>query len=428
MRNSLYNITWLSFDRIFRMGLGLLVGVWVARYLGPQQFGLLTFAVAYVALFAPIASLGIQAIVVRDIVTNPKSAPLLLGTAATLQLASSAILFIIVQLTAPFVRSDDVLIQQTIAAYSLSLLFTVGNIPLYLFEAKVQAKYGVIIISGVFLIASAAKVALILSAAPLMHFVWLLVIESLCTAIALLVFATRAFIPISSLKVSYEQARYLLRASWPLLLSTVSVVVYMKTDQLMLGQMLGDKSVGIYTAACKISELCYSLPTIIMASIFPTLLAIRQESARRYTELLQAILTSFVAAGLIIALVLTIFADFLIALFFGSEFADAAGVLRVHAWACIFVFIGVASGQWLVAEGLQKHAFIRTLVAAVVNIIGNVLLIPHFGPIGAAVATLISQIIAAYLMDYANNQTRCMFFLKSRAFRLSFSDIRKISK
>jgi O-antigen/teichoic acid export membrane protein len=87
------NIGWLFFDKTLRMGVGLFVGVWVTRYLGPEQFGLFNFATAFTALFGAVATLGLQGIVVRDIVNDPSCKEETLGTAALLHLIGGTLAY-----------------------------------------------------------------------------------------------------------------------------------------------------------------------------------------------------------------------------------------------------------------------------------------------------------------------------------------------
>lgn len=276
------NIGWLFFDKLLRMGVGLLVGVWVARYLGPEQFGLLNFALAFTALFGAIATLGLQGIVVRDIVRDPEGARLTLGTAAVLQLVGGLAAYLLVLGAIGYLRPDDMLARSIVAVLGAMMLLKAGEIAVYWFESQVQSKYTVWVQNSVFLVFAAVKVLLILQQASLMAFVWVMLAEALVVAVILLVVMGRHGPALRSLRVSVERIAGLLRDSWPLILSAIAVTVYMKIDQLMLGQMIGDEAVGIYSAAVRVSEVWYFIPMAIAASVFPAILEAKKRSEAQY--------------------------------------------------------------------------------------------------------------------------------------------------
>lgn len=412
------NIGWLFFDKILRMGLGLLVGVWVARYLGPEQFGLLNFATAFVGLFGAIAGLGLQGIVVRDIVRDPDGARLTLGTAGVLQLVGGLLSFLIILGAIAYLRPDDALARSIVAILGSMMLLKSSDIAVYWFESQVQSKYTVWVQNSVFLVFAAIKVALILHHAPLIAFAWATLAEALVVALILLSVLARRGHAISRLKVSTERAKGLLKDSWPLILAAIAVTVYMKIDQIMLGQMMGDEAVGIYSAAVKISEVWYFIPMAIVASVFPAILEAKKRSEILYLARLQKLYDLTVIISVAIALPMTFLATPIVGLLFGDAYLEAGAVLAIHIWASVFVFLGVASGKWFLAEGRQNLALQRTLLGAGANVGLNFLLIPTNGATGAAVATLVSYAIASYLSDLVQTETRTMFLMKTRSLNI----------
>lgn len=181
------NIGWLFLDKVLRMGVGLLVGVWIARYLGPEQFGLLNFALAFTGLFAAISGMGLQGIVVRDIVRDPQGAPLTLGTAAVLMLIGGFVSYLLILAAIAYLRPDDPLARSIVAILGAIQLFKASEIAVYWFESQVQSKYTVWVQNGVFLVFAAVKVGLILSQASLTAFVWATLAEAAVVAVILLV-------------------------------------------------------------------------------------------------------------------------------------------------------------------------------------------------------------------------------------------------
>jgi len=416
LQDILTNTGWLFADKIVRMGIGMFVGIWVARYLGPEQFGILNFAAAFVALFGVVATLGLSSIVVRDLVKEPENANSILGTAFILQFLSGLLAYTLLVITIFFFQPDDGLVRFIVIVLGFVLILKASEVAKYWFESQVKSKYTVWVENSVFLFMSIIQIVLILNHAPLMGFVWVAVASGLSVSIGLIgVYAWRAG-GISAWRFDFNRAKTLLKDSWPLLLSGMAIMVYMRIDQIMLGQMLGSGAVGIYSAAVRISEVWYFIPMAIAASVFPSVIKIKKESEQDYIVRFQKLFNIMVMLGVVVAIPVTFFSDWIITQLFGPTYIKAGAVLIVHIWSGIFVSLGITSGMWLVNENLQRLAFYRTLVGAVVNIVANIFLIPYFGVVGAAVGTLLSQFIAAYLFDLFNTKTRAIFWMKTRAF------------
>ncbi len=418
LTNILNNIIWLFFDKFIRLGVGLLVGVWIARYLGPEQFGLLNYALAFVALFTAVANLGLNGIVVRDLVQDPANAETTMGTAFVLSVLGGFSAFCLSLLAISYARPDDELAKFIVVLLSLLMVFKATDVARYWFESQVQSKYVVWMENGAFLAISAVKIGLIVAEAPLMAFVWAMFVESLIVAVGLLgIYAWKGG-KLTAWRFRFARAKVLLKDSWPLILSGLAIMVYMRIDQIMLGQMLGDESVGIYSAAVRISEIWYFIPIAIVASVFPSIIEAKKQDEAIYYKRLQNLYDMMVMLALSLALLMTFLSDWVVTLLFGNAYQQSGPVLAIHIWAGIFVFLGVASGKWFLIEGLQRYTFYRTLLGAIVNVGLNLLMIPKFGVTGAAYATVISYAMAAMFSDLLQKETRPMFRMKLRAFNI----------
>jgi PST family polysaccharide transporter len=198
----------------------------------------------------------------------------------------------------------------------------------------------------------------------------------------------------------------------------MAIMVYMKIDQIMLGQMLGDDAVGIYSAAVRISEVWYFIPMMIVASVFPSILEAKKRDETQYLQRLQRLYDIMVWLSVAIALPMTFVSTPIVIALFGPAYAESGTVLAIHIWASVFVFLGVASSQWFVAENRQILSFQRTLLGALVNVILNLVLIPDFGPIGASVATVVAYAIAAFFADVMQKETRQTFAMKLKSMNI----------
>lgn len=410
------NIGWLFFDKILRMGVGLFVGVWIARYLGPEQFGLLSFATAFVGLFGAIATMGLQGIVVRDIVRDPEGKEETLGTAAVLQLIGGLISYGLILASIFWLRADDALAKTIVAILGSMMLFKACEIAVYWFESQVLSKYTVWVQNGVFLIFAMFKVGLILQNAPLIVFAWTMMAEALGVAFLMLLMLGLRGPGLNRLNVSFNRAKTLLADSWPLLFSGIAILIYMKIDQIMLGQMVGDEAVGIYSAAVRVSEVWYFVPITIVASVFPAILEAKKRSEKLYYDRLQRLYDLLVWLSIFVALPTSFLSTTIVTVLFGDAYKQSGTILSIHIWASVFVFLGVASGKWFLAENQQLLSLQRTVLGAMTNIILNLLLITKFGVLGAAWSTVLSYAIAAMFSDLAQIDTRRMFIMKINAF------------
>jgi PST family polysaccharide transporter len=409
---------WLLFDKLLRMGVGLLVGVWVARYLGPEQFGLFSFASAFVGMFGAVSGLGLQSIVVRDIVRDSTCKEETLGTAAALQLLGGFLTYGCVLGIIFWLRPEDSLAKLLVAILGTIVLFKFSDVALYWFESQVLSKFIVWVQNGCFLIFSLIKVALILSNAPLVAFAWATAAEAMIVAVLIFIMLGLRGPKLQQLCFSLLRAKTLFVDSWPLLLSGVTIALYTKIDQIMLGQMLGDDAVGIYSAAVRISEVWYFIPMMIVASVSPSIFEDQKRNEDQYQQRLQRLYDLMVWLSVVVALPMTFLSTSIVVALFGSDYIESGHVLAIHIWASVFVFLGVASNQWFIAENQQMLSFQRTLLGLIVNIFLNYFLIPEFGSIGAAYATIFSYAAAGLFYDFFNFKTRKMFHMKIKSFNI----------
>jgi len=409
------NIGWLFFERVIRLGVGLFLGVWLARYLGPEQFGLFSYAAAFVALYGALASLGLNGIVVRELVKTPTLCNDILGSALLLRILGGLAALALAIASVIFLRAEDALSRSLVAILGLSLVFKSSDIFRYWFESQVQSRYVVWIESSVFLAISAIKVIMIVQQVQLVVFAWLVLAESVLICAGLISIYLKRGGMLTNWSPSLSRARTLFKDSWPLAISGIAIMIYMRIDQIMLGAMEGDRAVGIYSAAVKISELWYMIPVIIAASLFPAIIETRLQDKQKYLERLQSLMNLLVLLALVISITITFGTQQITGFLYGENFSGAADILAIHVWACIFVFLGTAGGKWYLAENLQKIQLYRTISGAIINICLNIILIPIYGGIGAAIATVVSYTFAAYLLDASSKSTRKLFWLKTRA-------------
>jgi O-antigen/teichoic acid export membrane protein len=398
------------------MVIGLFVGVWIARYLGSEQFGLFSYVQSFVGLFTVIATLGLDGIVVRELVKDESKRDELLGTAFWLKLMGSFVVLVILSIAVIF-TSNDSYTNTLVFIIASATIFQSFNVIDFYFQSKVMGKC--IVFANVFslLISSAIKVIIILMNAPLIVFVWMMLLDSLILALGFVYFYIKNNSTFSIKKLTFNKsiAASLLKDSWPLILSGMVIAVYMKIDQVMIMEMMDAEAVGQYAAAVRLSEAWYFIPMVIASSLFPAIINAKAQSEELYYARLQKLYDLMAWMAIAIALPMTFLSDWIVHLLYGDQYTQAGSVLMIHIWAGVFVFLGVASGKWLLTENLQIFSTINTTIGAIVNISLNYLLIPRIGIDGAAWATLISYFVAAYLCLFFSKKTRINFINLSKS-------------
>lgn len=396
LRKIIGNIGWLFAERILTIVVSLTVGIYVIRYLGADNFGKLSYGVSFVGLFSAIAKLGLDAIVVRNIVQEENSTQEILGTTFILKLIGSLVTILLIS-GAIWNLNNDSQVRSITIIIGIGLLFSAFETIDFWFQSQVLAGAMTVVRSGQLILSSALKLLFITFGMSLMAFVWLTLIDSLLKTVGSIIIYFKHHQSFFRWKVSKSRALKMLRDSWPLILSGVMVTIYMKIDQIMLGNMVGDREVGNYAAAIRFSEIWYFVPITICSSVFPAIIRAKQRSKQEYYDKLQQLYDLTVWISLAIAIPMTFASSSLMTTLLGQQYSEAGEILAWHIWAGPFVFLGVARSQWLMSENLTRFSFATTLLGTITNIVLNLFLIPIYGGVGAAIATAISYAVATYL-------------------------------
>jgi O-antigen/teichoic acid export membrane protein len=408
----LKNTSWMMGEQFLRITSGLFVGVWVARYLGPEQFGLLSYVLAFTAIFGSIAKLGLDSVMVSVLVNDPTKRDIYLGTAFWLKVLGAFVVMGVIAAIVPF-TNNDASTNMFISIIAAGMIFQSFEVVEFYFQSQVRAK--IVSTCKVIQLALSAliKIYLVLIGGELIDFVLITAFDvfvlAISYSIAYKISGNRTFYKYFDLSI----AKQLLNTSWPIIFSGVVIMIYMRIDQIMIKEMLGEYEVGIYSAAVRLSESFYFIPMMITASLFPAILESKQQGEELYKRRMQRLYTFMFWLALAIILPMTFLSDRLIIIVFGAPYQAAGQILIVHVWASIFVFWGVASSKWFLVEKLQLLALINTAAGAAVNLLLNYKLIPVFGVVGAAYATLISYAVAGYFMNFMFAKSRENFYMLS---------------
>lgn len=389
----LKNAVWLFADKIVRMGAGIFVGVQIARYLGPDQYGLFNYVLAFSALFGILGTLSLDNFIIKELLTPDADQDTLLGTAFVMRLVGSVVGLGLSIWCIYLMRKGDTQVTWLMAITSASFVYQSLYVIDFYFQAHLKSKYSFIAQNSAFIVLSIVKIVLLIRKGSLQAFVIASSLEFLLAGIFFIFSFKYCGQRVLTWRYSGRLARKLLKESYPLILSGFAVLVYTRLDQVMLGQMLNDRAVGIYSAAVKISEVWYFIPIAIASSLFPSLIRAREESLELYTKRLQQAYDFMAMLGLIVSIGITFVAHFVIVFLYGHQYAMAANILSVSIWTGALICISTINGRWLLLEGLQFYTFMYTVIGAVINFVANLFFIRRFGAIGAAYGTLLAQTV-----------------------------------
>jgi polysaccharide transporter, PST family len=418
LRKFLGNTGWLLADKLIQMGLGLLVGVWVARYLGPDQFGVLSYALAFAGLFSPLAKLGLDKILVRDLARRPLSKEETLGTAAVLKFLSGIGVLLLSVAIISAINPQDNQVRILVGIVAAGTLFQSFETIDFWFQSQVEAKYSVWAKNGAYFLVSLFRIILIQIEAPLLAFAASYLLEQFLMGVGMLIAYRLTGHFIQAWHFSRSRVKELLQDSWAVIISGVVIMIYMRIDQIMLGQMIGSEAVGVYSASVKLSEMWYFIPGAITQSFFPSIIQGKELGKETYDRRMQKLFNLMALLSYGIAIPLTFLSTDIIRLIYGSDYIEGGASLSILVWAGLFVSLGLARGCWIITEGLMKFSAATNAIGAGVNVLLNFLLIPRYGITGAAIATVMAQAIAAYLANSIYPSTRSIFIQQTQALLL----------
>lgn len=389
LKKIITNISWLLIEKLIKLVTTIAVGLWIARYLGPSQFGQLNYSIAYVALFSAFVSLGLDNIVVKELVRNKKVTDTLLGTTFILKICGFIVTLFILVISLSF-------IEVAILTKILILIIYFGNIGTFFnvidlwYQHQVASKLPVYARSASLIICALINIVLILNKANLMYFAIITATELIISSIGFILIYKISQKKINNWKFSSFWAKKLLKDSWPLIISSLAITIYMRIDQIMLGNLYNNEEVGVYSVAVKLAELWYFIPMIFINSWFPVLVAYKERNQEEFIRKVQQIYDLMSLIAYAIAIPVTFIAPYIIKTLYGPEYSAASPVLCLYIWIGLFVNLGVARSSFLNANNWNQYQLISSVSGCIINIVLNLFLIPKYGAVGATVASLFS--------------------------------------
>lgn len=392
------NAKWIILCKVAQSLLQLLIGMLSARYLGPENYGLINYAKSVVAFAGPFTQLGFNATLVRELIAEPDKEGEILGTSLLMSICSS---FVCILSVTAFVSVVNFGEPQTILVcflYSLALTFQAIELVQYWFHSKLQSKYPSMMMLAAYIVVSAYKIFLLVAKKSVYWFAVVYSIEFGIIGLALL--AIYFHQSNQGLRFSWSMGKQLIAESYPYIFSSLMVTLFQNTDHIMLKMMAGDAENGFYSAAITSATVCSFVYAAIIDSLRPVILSAKKEGSTDFGKNISVLYCIIIYLALAQGLAFTVLAKPIVWILYGSEYMRTVPVLQMLVWYVAFSQMGRIRNIWILAEGKQKILWKINLAGALLNIGINAILIPWWGAQGAALASLVTQIFTNFVLGF----------------------------
>lgn len=414
LKKLLGNSMWTIVQKVLTMILTVVVTGIIARYLGTENYGTVNYVISVVAIFTTFSTLGMETITVKDLVDKKQEEGDVLGTSFSLRIMGGIVLILISQITLYILEGAKQEIQILGLLYGIVMLLKAFEVIEYYIQANMKLKIAAIIrfIATIGLLGY--KVLVVVFNWGNIGYISSYIIDAFIAGLLFYIWYK------STMKIKWkfnkEYAKSVLRRGWYFILAGLISTLYMRMDQVMLGSMLEDKTQnGIYSAAVKIAEMWYFVPLAVISSFQPVIIKLKSTNEKQYLYKMQKLYDIVAIIGIACGIGVTIFGKYIVNILYGQEYMEATKILLISIWAGLFATLGSARGVWIISENLQKYIPLYLGMGCLTNLILNAVLIPKAGAYGAAIATLISQIVSSIIAVLFIKKTRvtAIMMLKS---------------
>lgn len=410
------NAGWIIGGRLLNKALAFLVGILTARYLGPGNYGLITYAAAYTTFFASVCTLGIDSVIIKNFADHPEGEGKTLGTTIILRAVSSLLSAVMIVGIVSVVDRGEPVTVWVVALSTLGLFFQAFDSFKQWFQSRLQSKYAAIATVVAYAVTSAYKLLLLIAGKSVAWFAVATAIDHVI--VALFLFAAYKKNGGPAFSWSADRAKELLSASGSYIVAGLMVSIYASTDKLMLKQMLGESAVGYYGTAVSLSTTWAFLLQAVIDSVYPSVIQAHKSDADLFKRRNRQLYAMVIYAAAFVSLVICLLAKPIVQVLYGADYLPAVAPLRIVVWYTAFSYLGVARNAWMVCENKQKYLKYLYGSAALINVVLNFVLIPQWGAAGAAAASLITQMSTTVLLPAMISQLRPNAKLMLEAFLL----------
>ena len=392
------NAGWIIGCKIAQSALSFVINMISARFLGPSNFGLITYVASIVAFVLPIMQLGLSKTLVMDLIERPEKEGTVLGTALVMNVVSAMACMIAVYGYLLIADSNEPTTILVGVIYSISLIFQATEMFVYWFQAKLLSKYISIASLIAYVVVACYKIFLLVTGKSV---VWFAVSNSLDFAmISVILFVIYKKMGNQRLSVSFKLGKEMLKRSKHYIISAMMVTIFQQTDRIMLKQILNETETGYYSAAITCVGVTAFVFQAIIDSFRPEILEAKKKQSMNYESDISMLYRIITYLALVQCIVMTICAKPIVLVLYGSEYVNSIVPLQIAVWFSTFSYYGAVRNIWILAENKQRYLWVINLSGASLNVVLNALLIPIFGASGAASASLITQAFTNVIMGF----------------------------
>ena len=399
--------------KIVQSLLAFVISSLTARYLGPSNYGVIGYAQSIVAFVTPIMQLGLTAVLVQELVQNPNDEGKILGTAQAMSIVSAVLCILGVLGFAFLTNAGETETIIVCALYSLVLICQSFEMLQYWFQAKYLSKYSSVIMLIAYIVVTGYRTVLLICEKDVYWFAVSYAIDYCLIAIGMHIVYRK--LGGQRLQFSRPLAKRLFVRGKYYIVSGLMVTVFAQTDRVMLKLMVGDAETGFYSAAVTCAGLTSFVFGAMIDSMRPMVVESKGISQRRYEEAVLQLYSIVLYCAMLFSIFVAAFAPLVVSVLYGQAYEPSINVLRVIVWYTSFSYFGGAKDVWVLAEGKQKYLLWLNSFGAIANIGLNLLLIPFWGAVGAALASLVTQIFTNVIMCYFIRPLRANAFLFFKA-------------
>jgi PST family polysaccharide transporter len=397
------NLNWLITEKIIRLFFGIYVGALIARYLGPDSYGLLNYSIAFVIMYSAFSDFGLDNIIVKDLVNNKLSKNIILTTAFTVKIVTGLFGASLAVFTAYYLNNGFNLGVALTAIVSISLIFYSFNVIDLWFQSIIKSKVTVLAKTISYIIGIIIKIILITFKLPLIYFAIVYAIEYFLIAMFLFLFYSKSNRIVFDFSLHY--AKSIVKKGFPLLLSSIAILLIMNIDKIMLGQLKGNREVGIFSIAANLSMMLYFIPVIIGSTFMPSLVNNWETNKTQFNNTLNNIFGISTIIGLVFFAIGYFVVKPFILLVYGSEYIESAIILIIHLLTFIFVsHVSIRNRVLIIGDKLFLVS-IYSSCTLLINIALNFIFIPKYGALGAVCASLLSWVSSVLLIPLFSKYT-----------------------
>ncbi|MBR2548882.1 MAG: flippase [Clostridiales bacterium] len=412
----LSNSVWVIIQHLYSMLTSLILVALIARHLGPSDYGLINYCASLISMFTTLSGLGLDNLIVSEIIRRPEREGGFLGTALVMRLAATFVSYPVILALIAVMNPGNRVLFIVAALQALGMIFQTYEVLVYWFRIKLKMKYISIALVCAITVNSIFRIVLLVNKAAVEWFAFSISLQAFVAGIIIIAFFVKK--TDVRLKVSSTDARDLLKNSYNCIISSMAIIIYMEVDKVILEKMTGDAAVGIYSAAVVLATCWQFIPIALIDSSRPVVLEKRKTSHEEYLDEFKLVMAGVNLIAFVFSLLMSCMGWVFIYFLYGVDYLDAFIPLIILSWSSFIGVSGYTRTIWITGEGFYKYEKRYAVTAMFINILLDIVLIWQFGIIGAAVATLITYVYEVLIVPLFFRETRVFTRMYFQSFRM----------